>query len=465
MNSFKTKILSLILLAFLISPLPVTAACNLHNISGFIWSSNIGWISLSCKNNIDSNIDYGVDIAFDAGDSVSMIGYGWSPNIGWINFQPTAPFPAQPNNSALFTRATGESASSTAGTITGWAKIESLGDNGWIKLGPLNINNIDYGVQIGGNRAFSGYSWNGGEDTDADGTPEKGIGWIKWGDSTGASYGANVVARWFETLYGDVYSGKNIDQIFSPPASRYSATYLIQANGTINSATITSKAGSGAPYVAQNFESLTLPTSANSYRGSLGNLDRSGMIVGQYGTVITYSGDSNVSGTFGNNLVLDGKIYYFTGNLTVDSDITFKKGFGTQKGNGTILVDGDLIINANADYQSGAITGRIENLPVVAWIVKGNIIINPSVTSLVGVFFSEGANGINTGTTGLDDTDQVLVVKGMMIGKKITFQRLYVAADNTPSEQIIFDGRAIINPPPGLTDIIKGLPTITEVIP
>lgn len=460
MYLFRTKILSLLLLAFLIAPLRVNAACNFHNINGFVWAYTIGWISLSCQNT-NPPIDYGADINFDAGPTALMSGYGWSSNVGWVDFQPSGPYPTAPNHGALFTRTAGP-ATSTVGTITGWAKIDSLGGNGWIKLGPLDIGGTDYGAQIGSNRAFSGWSWNGGDNLDADAEPERGAGWISW---QGDEYGGGAVARWFETLYGDIYSGGNIGAIFSPPAARYSATYLIQANGTIDPVTITSNAGGGAPYVDENFGVLNLPQESNSYRGSLGNLDRTGILNGYYGAVTTYAGDNTSSGTLGTSLVLGGKIYHYTGNLTIDSAITFNKGAASQKGSGTIIVDGNLLVNVNIDYEAGAVGSRIDNLPSVAYLVKGNVAIDPAVTSLSGVFFSEGAAGITTGTTGARETDAALTVKGMLIGQKITFERLFVGADNTPSEQITFDGRAIVNPPPGLADMVKGLPTLREVSP
>ncbi len=462
MYSFKTKTLSLILLVFLIAPLRVNAACNFHNINGFIWAYTIGWISLRCQN---TNVDYGLDINFDAGPTAAMTGYAWSSNIGWVDFQPSGPYPTAPNHGALFTRTSG-GATSTAGTITGWAKIDSLGSNGWIKLGPLVIGGTDYGAQIGANRAFSGWSWNGGDNMDVDPEPERGSGWIHWqSDNPDVPYGAGAVARWFETLYGDIYSGGSIDQPFSPPAGRYSATYLIQANGTINPVTITSASGGSAPYVDSSFGALALPQQSNSYRGTLGVLDRAGLLNGYYGTVTTYAGDSASAGTLGTSLILDGKIYHYTGNLIIDSAITFNKGIGTQKGNATIIVDGNLIINADINYEAGAVGSRIDNLPSVGWLVKGDVTVNPAVTALSGIFYSEGGAGISTGTTGARATDVALAVKGMFIAKKITFQRLFIGADNTPSEQITFDGRAIVNPPPGLTDMIKGLPTLREVIP
>lgn len=76
-----------------------TFAGSQHNLSGYAWSDNIGWISFN-SSNCDSNNDgksdgtsgcptsgttipnYGVNI--EANNNLS--GYAWSDNIGWIKF-------------------------------------------------------------------------------------------------------------------------------------------------------------------------------------------------------------------------------------------------------------------------------------------------------------------------------------------------------------------------------------------
>ncbi len=454
--------LALVGLLFLV-PAVYGAACQFHRISGWIWSWNVGWISLDC-NNTGANFDYGLDIDFESGNPTEPVtGYAWSSNAGWIDFQPSGPYPASPANAAQFNRSPDGSPTTTAGTLTGWAKFTSYGDDGWMKLGPLDIGGTDYGVQINTSRVLSGWSWNGGDDLGfGDPEPEQGFGWVHW---DGEGYGGELITYWFETLYGNVYSGGNLDAIFAPPSGKYTATYLLQANGTIDPVTITSPGGTSEPYRSESYGALTLPQSSNNYFGTLGLLDRVGMLNGYYGTVTTYAGDNVTSNTLGANKLLDGGLYHYTGNLTVDSGLTFTRGSGSQNGGGTIIVNGNLTINANIDYQSGAVSSRIDNLPSAGWIVSGNITINPAVTNIVGVFYSEGAGGITTGTTGDVTTDVPLTVSGIFIAKGISLQRTPITAGNPPGEQIIFDGRALANPPPGLADVVKGLPTLREVIP
>lgn len=457
MNIIITIILTIGLL--LVDITPTFAACNFHNINGWIWSSNAGWISLNCANTGGST-DYGLDIAF-GGPNAPVTGYAWSSNFGWIHFQPAGSYPAGPNNAAKYKRTGG--GGSTAGAIEGWAKVVALGADGWMKLGPIKFGGTDYGVTIDESKVFAGWSFNGRDDLGY-GNPdaERGMGWVSW---LGDRYYGGASGQWFETLYGDIVGGGALDSSFAPPAGRYSATYIIHANGAIDPVTITSAGGAAVPYRQEGFVKLNLPQQSNNYRGSLGLLDRTGIINGYYGEVITYAGNQLSDDIFGNSIMLDNKVYYITGNLTIDRALTLSKGNGNEKARGTVVVDGSLIINENVDYQVGAINGRIDNLASVGWIVKRDIFINAAVTSVVGVLYSEGTGGLFTGTTGVSATDKQLIISGLVAAKKINLQRVWVRASNEPAEQFIFDGRAIANPPPGLVDMAKGLPTIRQVTP
>ncbi|MBI4779525.1 hypothetical protein HY797_03695, partial [Candidatus Falkowbacteria bacterium] len=96
-----------------------------NNVSGWAWSSNIGWISFNCTNDSPAcvNSNYGVDIDLTTGN---FSGYAWSSSVGWIDFSPVGPYPEAPLNSAHY--------DSSTGNITGWAKILSMGANGWLKM-------------------------------------------------------------------------------------------------------------------------------------------------------------------------------------------------------------------------------------------------------------------------------------------------------------------------------------------
>jgi hypothetical protein len=47
------------------------------------------------------------------------------------------------------------------------------------------------------------------------------------------------------------------------------------------------------------------------------------------------------------------------------------------------------------------------------------------------------------------------------VAKQFNFQRNYQGGVNQPSEQIVNDGRIIVNTPPGMNDFIASLPVVS----
>ncbi len=117
------------------------------NVYGWAWSANMGWTSFNRKDcDADNNglsdgvpagcppagtaiADYGVKIATSTGD---FSGYAWSPNVGWLSFNrsDTGSPPADPYLSGSIIA----NYNKTTKQVTGWAKILSLGNDGWIKM-------------------------------------------------------------------------------------------------------------------------------------------------------------------------------------------------------------------------------------------------------------------------------------------------------------------------------------------
>ncbi len=185
------------------TPTPVPVLCQQHNVWGWAWAGNIGWISFSCKN-CDTTPkpagcppgqiqDYGVDIC--TGNSAvdppactgkpagSLVGYAWSENIGWIRFDSPGPYPTFPNYSACvdLPGITSEPCNGVgAGKVVGWARAasggmaEAGGWDGWIKLRGTNHEVwIDTSVSPA---EFRGWAWGG----DPQNVNEAVIGWISF---------------------------------------------------------------------------------------------------------------------------------------------------------------------------------------------------------------------------------------------------------------------------------------------
>lgn len=119
-------------------------------LSGFAWSSNVGWISFNCSNQSSCGVvDYHVDVAADG----TLSGYAWSDHIGWISFNgsDTVGCPTSPCQ-AVFNRLDRR--------LEGWARAlsaDGIGWDGWIRLyNPTPA----YGVTING-CDYKNFAWGG----------------------------------------------------------------------------------------------------------------------------------------------------------------------------------------------------------------------------------------------------------------------------------------------------------------
>ena len=117
------------------------------DLSGWAWSSNIGWVSFNCQDlNVCSTSNYKVQMDLTTG---ALSGYAWSSNIGWIQFDPTGPYPASPQTSATI--------DPTSGVASGWMRALSYdssyddGWDGWINLTAANS----------ANGQLTGWAWGG----------------------------------------------------------------------------------------------------------------------------------------------------------------------------------------------------------------------------------------------------------------------------------------------------------------
>jgi len=157
-----------------------------NNMSGYAWSANVGWVSFNCTNDDSCGVsNYGTSL-----DSVTshFSGYAWNSSVGWISFNETTP----PDNYSFNTncKTSGSCNSSnnctacynpTDNKVYGWAKILSLGDNGWIKFNDAWTNGVSIDSDSG---SLIGYAWNGNDDG-------SGIGWLSFSCDNESSCGTS----------------------------------------------------------------------------------------------------------------------------------------------------------------------------------------------------------------------------------------------------------------------------------
>lgn len=318
-----------------------------------------------------------------------------------------------------------------------------------------------YGVSFDQQNAkLVGYGWAGAE---ADG----GLGWVNF-DKVSANA---ILQAWLQTQYGDIFSGNDVT--LNAPTNQHNATYLIQAGGAIV-AQIPADTGVAQP----SYPSISFPASTNQYINVLGRLDFTEMLKNidtltpnRYGIAQTLLDIVPL-----NNTILGGKIYYHTGDLTIANALTFLAGDGTTpSGAGTFIVDGDLTIANDVRYDPSSGTA-LTNIPSIAWIVRGDVKIKGSVQQVVGTFFALGCPGgsapcgsvvkngeISTASDGNYSAGQ-LNVSGLMMAKQFIFQRSLLN-NNTAAESVVYDGRFIANPPPGLQNLAALMPTVRQITP
>lgn len=117
--------------SFNVQPEGVEAAVGANELTGFAWSSNIGWISFNSEDLVGTTTDFAVSIN---PTNKKFSGYAWAETIGWINFGPSGPYPESPAH---------EGKLQNNDQVEGWARAVGNGDgwDGWIKLGDGGSDN------------------------------------------------------------------------------------------------------------------------------------------------------------------------------------------------------------------------------------------------------------------------------------------------------------------------------------
>jgi hypothetical protein len=115
-----------------------TVNAGTADLSGWAWSSNIGWVSFNCTDtNSCGTSPYKVTVATSTGSDIGTLsGYAWSTNIGWIKFAGDGTS-AHPNPEVnLITGAVTGDIRACAGTVnndcTGADRAD--GWDGWARL-------------------------------------------------------------------------------------------------------------------------------------------------------------------------------------------------------------------------------------------------------------------------------------------------------------------------------------------
>jgi len=481
--------------------------------TGSATDSSLGFLHMNCASDSSCNPATGnypnVQVDVDTGD---VNGYAWLGNAsstsgqaystGWLNFDPAplpdaSPFgdsscpsgskyPAPPCNSAQID-------TSNQSEISGWARFESLseaapfttgtpGDNdlGWVLLrGTNSADGQEYGVlYVDG--TLEGWAFSGGGSLDLAQTTfdeSVGFGWISFSAAAGGSP-TGPTGGYLSTERGDVYVQDGIENptgALSP--AQFNATFLLLANGTIQNF-VSEELGAGT-FTDDTFGTIELPDATNNFTTELGSIDLTTLTTDVGGGENAFGDSVNTMtdfSSFTGNQFLDGSVYHVDGGsspYTITDSITFTNGVALPTtgnnfdGRGTIVVEGDLTINANIFYNNSSLL-HVDNLASIAWIVRGDLVIGPNVSHVVGAFFVLGDDSIGDGISDgqiqtLPASASQLAIYGMTMARSYDLQRSYEGQFglDEPSELIYYDGRVLVNTPPGLQDLASTLPSFS----
>ncbi|MDB5254870.1 MAG: hypothetical protein JWL92_246 [Candidatus Nomurabacteria bacterium] len=203
------------------------------NASGYLWSSNIGWIKLNdCDDPGNASTctggSYGVNIPNTNG---TITGYAWSPNIGWITFgDPSCP-----------------TSGCTPGARVAWKSDGTATISGWARACSVYVANCSGTLT---DAAYTG-TWDGYIALDSNTGGGTGGAWGLSIDAnksiTGYAWGSEVMG-WINSINASIYSGLTVQLTASPTSisAGGSSTLTIIASTIDNASACSIDKGVGA---------------------------------------------------------------------------------------------------------------------------------------------------------------------------------------------------------------------------
>jgi len=340
----------------------------------------------------------------------------------------------------------------------------------------LMIDNMDNTVTAPNYGYLCGWAYN------AWANDQYGLGWFQFGPRISTS-----TRPYMSVEGGSIYSKGNIIAKYRPPFSQYNASYLIESSGRITNfvsdSTISGAYQGELPY-RTTIDFLNFNSDSGKYQNILGSIDYTGLYTtpdqlspNKYGSMVV----DDATDFFIDNTPLGGKVLYSQDFSSVDSPLTIYHGTGNEIASGVVLVEGDLLINENIDYEFvGNNISYLRNIPSIVWVVKGDVLVSPNVSRIAGTFIILG-NGLSSCDLNPDPDQHCgqfiscyngseedcalnsLLVSGNVLARYFKLSRTYYDQDTGgPAEQFINDGRLQANPPPGFVDFSKLVPRYSE---
>jgi hypothetical protein len=158
-------------------------------LTGWMWSANVGWVSLNSSNPTAGGGPHCVSID----SSNNLVGWAWSSNIGWIKFGGLSGFPTVSGASTETNARINTGV--TPNQVVGWARACA----GTIKSGDPYLSQNDYPAH---------FPQLIGDCSTMTSRPDGWDGWIELGNTT------HIVASANNSIMGYSWGGSTVDQSY-----------------------------------------------------------------------------------------------------------------------------------------------------------------------------------------------------------------------------------------------------------
>ncbi|HIA92328.1 TPA: hypothetical protein EYO12_04435 [Candidatus Saccharibacteria bacterium] len=270
------------------------------------------------------------------------------------------------------------------------------------------------------------------------------------------------------TANADVFSAGRLDSYFN--SSTFGSAFIFTSSNGITNINGPTGTNCAASTTFCNYIINPDEDAAGNYLN--GNIEA---VFTNYDQLVDNS-VGTISGTGSTNI--RDKIYHHTGDLTLtDKTVT--------GGAGLIIVEGDLRIRSTNGTGNGLVYGpsgsNRETLPSLGIIVRGRVIIEDSVRRVDANIFTAGcfiidsriadANAGCTNFFGSTDTttnDMPFRLNGLVVARRFALLRQPSGARlsaNSNAEFFNYDGRVVVNTPPGFSRIFSEAADWNEATP
>lgn len=277
---------------------------------------------------------------------------------------------------------------------------------------------------------------------------------------------------WLQTSKGSIYA-RSIQGIPPPrEAGVYTATYCILTSGAPVPAGFVAPDACPLPNLNLDAHNLLQEFRLLQYSDSVAvitdtiraRLNTRGLREERFGRVEVLQGSTLDIGTIATPASI--AVYYYNGaehggaplRIINPSDAAFENSIlRGQRAARLILVEGaDIIIEGNLRYAPAV--DEIQNIASIGIAaIGGDIAFDSAVEHAVGTILTTGF--LRTG-----ESDSPFDLEGLLVARQFEFGRTF-ASQSRGAERIEYDGRAVLNAPPGFADFIKTLPRFRATAP